>query len=135
MKRIATNNTRRYMSVIRIVMFTKRTSEHKSISLDRGSILVPRPDWMQIWKKGGSFRKIDEDPKEVPAPCVDVTVIFPCNDSARISTRDSQPELAVEPAVLGLRSAESDAELREGKAELLLCRRRSCCWCALAAFD
>ena len=68
-------------------------------------------------------------------PRVDVIVIFPCNDSASISTWDSQSELAVlvEPAVLGLRSAESDAELGEDKTELRLCCRRR--WRAFVAFD
>jgi hypothetical protein len=64
---------------------------------------------------------------------VGVIVIFPCNESARISTWDSQPELAVGPAELDLRSAESDAELGEGETEPFPCRR--CWWRPLVAFD
>ena len=55
---------------------------------------------------------------EANAPCKDATS---CNDSVRMSPRGSQPELAAELAVLGLLSAENDAELGDGMAGVTLC--------------
>jgi hypothetical protein len=99
-------------------MITERIGEPRWVSLNRGRILIPSRDWGQIWKKGSSFRRIDENPQEAAcAPCVGVAAVIPCNGSARM---DSQPELAAEPAVLGLRSADTDAELGEGKTGVTL---------------
>jgi len=99
-------------------MITERIGKPRWVSLNRGRILILSRDRGQIWKKGSSFRRIDENPQEACAPCVGVAAVIPCNGSARM---DSQPELAAEPAVLGLRSADTDAELGEGKTGVTLC--------------
>ncbi len=57
---------------------------------------------------------------EAHIPCDGVTPVTSCNGS-RMSPRGSQLELAAEPAVLGLRSAENDAELGDGMAGVTLC--------------
>ena len=66
---------------------------------------------------------------EAYTPCDGVTPVTSCNDSARMSPRgsSSQPELAAEPAVLGLRSAENDAELGDGMAGVTLCWKLGRC--------
>jgi hypothetical protein len=60
---------------------------------------------------------------EAYAPCDGVTPVTSCNGSVRMSPRcsSSQLELAAEPAVLGLGSAENDAELGDGMAGVTLC--------------
>jgi hypothetical protein len=76
---------------------------------------LPRPAWWEADLEEREFRseKMKRDPKDVCAPCVDIAAISPSNDSARSSTTwDSEPDLAdlaVEPAVLGLPSAESES--------------------------
>ena len=52
---------------------------------------------------------------------VGITSLTSCEGSARTSPSGSQPKLATEPTVLGLRSAEGDAELGDGMTGVTLC--------------
>ena len=74
-------------------------------------------------RKEANIISIDEDPMEAYTPCVgvDTTAFTSCEGSARMSPRGSQPKLTTEPKVLGLRSAEGDAELGDGMTEVTLC--------------
>jgi hypothetical protein len=56
-----------------------------------------------------------------PRVNVGITALTSCEGSARMSSRGSKPKLATEPIVLGLRSADGDAELGDGMAGVTLC--------------
>ena len=57
---------------------------------------------------------------EAHIPCDGVTAVTSCNGS-RMSPWGSQLELVAKLAMLGLRLAENDTELRDGMAGVTLC--------------